>query len=75
MPDVTRRSFLLGGCALVGAAATVGLSTDAHASVLTPSVAPRRSCPHDGCRYYRPADGGTCALSLHGAVLQYPEIP
>jgi hypothetical protein len=60
---ISRRALLRGGCALT---AVVPLS--AHAEGPT---APRRACPHSGCRYHRDDDdGGICALSLYGRVAE-----
>ncbi len=71
----TRRSFLLGGCV---AAALAAAPTPASASLLRPAhvppggPAPRPTCAHDGCRFWRagphPAHGGLCGLARSGAV-------
>lgn len=71
---VTRRSVLLGGCVAVALAAT-----PASASLLQPASmpvdgpAPRPTCPHDGCRFWRqgpsPAHGGLCGLARTGEIV------
>jgi hypothetical protein len=62
---ISRRSFLRGGCTL---AFLAPIEAEA-APVGTP--APRRACPHTGCRYHRADDdGGICALSLYGPVAE-----
>lgn len=61
---ISRRTLLRGGCAL-----TVALPLTARAGSGFP--APRRACPHAGCRYHRADDdGGICSLSLYGAVAE-----
>ncbi len=73
-PDLTRRGVLLGGC---GLAALLAVPLDAEAALMRPTVAPRRRCPHSGCRHFRPDgdDGGICSLSLHGEIVPTIEVP
>ncbi len=71
----TRRSFLLGGCV---AAALAAAPTSASASLLRPAAmpvdgpAPRPTCAHGECRFWRmgPSEqhGGLCGLARSGRI-------
>ena len=79
----SRRAVLLGGCV---AAALSALPASASASLLQPAAmpvdgpAPRPTCAHRGCRFWRTSDSaaesGLCGLARSGriAVLE-PERP
>ena len=74
--DVTRRGVLLGGC---GFAALLAVPLDAEAALFRGEPpAPRRHCPHRGCRHFRSEGAesadGICAMSVHG-VVPFTEVP
>ena len=60
---MTRRDVFAMGCAAAALVATG--PAEAH-------VAPRRACPHTGCRHHRPGDKqpGICALALRSPPLE-----
>jgi len=61
----TRRSVLAGACvaaftAAAPASASAGSLVPNAASVSPDGLAPRATCAHEGCRFWRP--GGLCGL-------------
>ncbi len=66
----SRRAFIGGGCA---AAFLAALPTTAEAGRRA-KPAPRVTCPHSGCRHFRPVNEapGICGLSIRGEVA-YPD--
>ncbi len=72
---MTRRSVLLGGCV---AAALSAVPATASASLLRPArmpvdgPAPRPTCAHEGCRFWRAsgsaAEAGVCGLARGGQI-------
>ncbi|NOY26304.1 MAG: hypothetical protein GXP62_10570 [Oligoflexia bacterium] len=79
----TRRELLGHGCAAI-LLATLGAgprSAEAAPGRTEPSrkphrkYAPRNRCPHTGCRYHRPAHGGSCGFALAGAKVVLPDEP
>lgn len=79
----TRRAVLLGGCvavALSAAPAPAAASLLRPASMPVDGPAPRPTCAHGGCRFWRSSgaagEGGLCGLARSGriAVLE-PERP
>lgn len=75
----TRRELLGHGCAAV-LLATLGAGPRSAEAALGRSdphrkYAPRNRCPHAGCRYHRPAHGGSCGFALAGAKVVLPDEP
>ncbi len=74
--STTRRAVLRGGCV---AALALAITRPAEARFLggigdvsPQGPAPRAQCPHQGCRFWRPAPGagpGSCGLALSGEVV------
>lgn len=81
--NYSRRTVLFGGCA-AAVVAGVGLALPGEAQAAPSDWAPRRTCPHDGCRHWRPGGDGTpgsagdapgyCALALTRNVVPTPEM-